>query len=68
MDISRSQKADEYRKLAVEADKRAEAASLAETRELNRQLARNWREMACQLGGPKDESTPAPVAGLKTHL
>jgi hypothetical protein len=67
MNISRSQKADEYRKLAVEADKRAEAASLAETRELNRQLASNWREMACQLDGRITESTPAPVAALKNH-
>jgi hypothetical protein len=68
MDTRRSQKADEFRRLAEEADKRADAARLCEIRELNRQLASNWREMACQMGDRNDELAPAPVAGLKARL
>jgi len=41
-------KADEYRNLANEAEQRAAAASRSEIRELHRQLARNWRELAEQ--------------------
>jgi len=41
-------KAEEYRKLDNEAEQRAAAARRSEIRELHRQLARNWRELAEQ--------------------
>jgi hypothetical protein len=40
--------AEEYRKLADEADKRAADMTDAEARRMYRQLAANWREMADQ--------------------
>jgi hypothetical protein len=52
------QKADEYRKLADEAEKRAEAANQTEIGELHRQLASNWREMADHADSQIGRTTP----------
>jgi uncharacterized coiled-coil DUF342 family protein len=58
MDTPSSPEADEYRKLADEADRRAETATRAEIREVHRQLASNWREMARHVDSRNEALTP----------
>jgi hypothetical protein len=53
-------RADEYRNLAAEAKKRAEAAQDATVKAMYDQLARSWDDLAAEAERHRRGSTPKP--------